>query len=65
MREKTASASESLADNLAADTADGEETVHGGTMRQPGAVRQYLTIYRRSADFGHDWPLRPRLVNDF
>jgi hypothetical protein len=32
LREKTASASESLANNLAANAADGEEAVHGSTM---------------------------------
>jgi hypothetical protein len=32
LREKTASASESLANNLAANVADGEEAVHGSTM---------------------------------
>jgi hypothetical protein len=42
MREKTASASESLANNLAANAADGEETVHRGTMGQPMASRQGL-----------------------
>jgi hypothetical protein len=42
VREKTASASESLANNLAANTANGEETVHGGMMLQPGARRQSL-----------------------
>jgi hypothetical protein len=32
LREKTASASESLANNLAANAADGEEALHGSTM---------------------------------
>ncbi|OYU86020.1 MAG: hypothetical protein CFE29_31050 [Bradyrhizobiaceae bacterium PARB1] len=35
---KTASASESLAHNLAANAANGEETVHAGTMRQHGFI---------------------------
>jgi len=46
---KTASASESLAHNLAANAADGEETVHGRTMGQSGAVRQEprKSLFRR------------------
>jgi hypothetical protein len=38
LREKTASASESLANNLAANAADDEEAVHGSTM-EPSAYR--------------------------
>jgi hypothetical protein len=41
-REKTASASESLANNLAADAADGEVAVHGSTMAPSGRRRQGL-----------------------
>jgi hypothetical protein len=59
MREKTASASESLARNLAAKTANGEGTVHHGTMLQPKAGRQYLRAVQPKADFGHDRPLSP------
>jgi hypothetical protein len=40
VREKTASASESLANNLAANAAVGEETVHGSTMALSGLRRQ-------------------------
>jgi hypothetical protein len=36
VEKKTASASESLAHNLAANATNGEETVHCGTMRQHG-----------------------------
>jgi hypothetical protein len=42
--EKTASASESLANNLAANAADGEETVHGSTMALSGGRRQALLV---------------------
>src|ERR1700712_3127363 len=37
---KTASASESLAHNLAANATNGEKTVHAATMGQPGGCRQ-------------------------
>src|SRR5690348_5003018 len=40
MREKTASASESLANNLAANGADIEVAVHGRTNGPPGLPRQ-------------------------
>jgi hypothetical protein len=42
---KTASASESLAHNLAANRTNGEETVHAGTMRQHD-----FTVKRRRDD---------------
>jgi hypothetical protein len=42
VEKKTASASESLAHNLVANAANGEETVHAGTMRQHG-----FTVKRR------------------
>jgi len=50
--EKTASASESLANNLAANAADGEETVHGSTIAVSGGRRQALLV----PDLG---PIRP------
>jgi hypothetical protein len=40
VREKTASASYTLANNLAANATDGEETVHFVTMEQAMAPRQ-------------------------
>jgi hypothetical protein len=43
VEKKTASASESLALNLAANATNGEETVHCGTMRQHG-----FTVKQRS-----------------
>jgi hypothetical protein len=64
-REKTASASESLANNLAANAADGEETVHGSTMSQPGGWRQEPACAR----FETDLIIKPRrpgaLVNHY
>jgi hypothetical protein len=44
---KTASASESLAHNLAANRTNGEETVHAGTMRQHD-----FTVKRRKPPLG-------------
>jgi hypothetical protein len=50
--EKTASASESLANNLAANAADGEETVHESTIAVSGDVVKALLV----PDLG---PIRP------
>ena len=47
---KTASASESLAHNLAASRTNGEETVHAGTMRQ-----QVFTVKRRKSAASSRW----------
>ncbi|MET0876866.1 MAG: hypothetical protein ABWY14_06990 [Tardiphaga sp.] len=55
--EKTASASESLARNLAANATFGEKTVHGGTMRQPGVCRQGWGTAGGLADFGLNRPV--------
>ena len=52
-REKTASASESLAHNLAANATDGEETVHFLTMGQLGGLRQ-----------GREWPAKRPLGHE-
>jgi hypothetical protein len=54
--EKTASASESLANNLAANAADGEDTVHGSTIAVSESRRQGLARAR----FGADQTAEPR-----